>query len=160
MVLRFWRECRFPLLQTLLANWLREVLRFCVRRRLTETHSVAEEHDRMLTQIRETGLMVPNLCFGASSLGDMPDTYGYGVSEAQAYDTVRAIFDGPVNFLDTSNNYGFGRSETRIGHVIRERGGLPDGFVLATKLAVRLWVRRWGGLILWYRSCALIRSTR
>jgi D-threo-aldose 1-dehydrogenase len=39
-----------------------------------------------------------------------------------------------VNFLDTSRNYGLGRSEERIGSVIRERGGLPAGFVLSTKL--------------------------
>jgi D-threo-aldose 1-dehydrogenase len=39
-----------------------------------------------------------------------------------------------VNFLDTSRNYGFGRSEERIGAVIREYGGLPAGFVISTKL--------------------------
>lgn len=81
-----------------------------------------------------TGLAVPKICFGTSSLGDMPDTYGYGVSEERAKDTVKAIFDSPVNFLDTSRIYGFGRSEERIGEVIRERGGLPEGFILSTKL--------------------------
>ena len=64
----------------------------------------------------------------------MPDTYGYSVDEERARETVRAIFDGPTNFLDTSRLYGFGRSEQRIGEVIRERGGLPEGFVLSTKL--------------------------
>ncbi|NIP89034.1 MAG: aldo/keto reductase, partial [Gammaproteobacteria bacterium] len=64
----------------------------------------------------------------------MPDTYGYGVSEAQALATLRAIFASPVGFLDTSRNYGFGRSEERIGKAIRERGGLPEGFMLSTKL--------------------------
>jgi len=64
----------------------------------------------------------------------MPDTYGYGVDEERAKETVRAIFAGPANFLDTSRNYGFGRSEERIGAFIRERGGLPEGFVLSTKL--------------------------
>jgi D-threo-aldose 1-dehydrogenase len=39
-----------------------------------------------------------------------------------------------VNFVDTARNYGLGRSEERIGAVIRERGGLPTGFVLSTKL--------------------------
>lgn len=86
------------------------------------------------TPLGTTGLEVTPLCFGASGLGNMPDTYGYEVSEERALATVRAIFDGPVNFLDTSNNYGFGRSEERIGAVIRERGGLPAGFVLSTKL--------------------------
>jgi PleD family two-component response regulator len=37
-------------------------------------------------------------------------------------ETVRAVLDSPVNFLDTSRNYGMGRSEERIGEVIRERG--------------------------------------
>jgi D-threo-aldose 1-dehydrogenase len=36
--------------------------------------------------------------------------------------------------MDTSRNYGFGRSEQRIGEVIRERGGLPPDFVISTKL--------------------------
>ncbi|MGI9426071.1 MAG: aldo/keto reductase [Hyphomicrobiaceae bacterium] len=84
--------------------------------------------------IGRTGLEVTQVCFGTSALGDMPDTYGYSVDEARARDTIRAIFDSPVNILDTSRNYGFGRSEERIGSVIRERGGLPDGFVLSNKL--------------------------
>jgi D-threo-aldose 1-dehydrogenase len=77
---------------------------------------------------------VPRICFGTSSLSGMPDTYGYDVDVERAHATVRAIFDGPCKFLDTSNNYGLGRSEARIGDVIRERGGLPAGFVLSTKL--------------------------
>lgn len=82
----------------------------------------------------KTDLDVTELCFGASGLGDMPDTYGYSVDTERALATIRAIFDGPVNFLDTSRIYGMGRSEERIGAVIRERGGLPEGFVLSTKL--------------------------
>ncbi len=84
--------------------------------------------------IGDTGLNVTPLCFGASGLGNMPDTYGYEVDDARARKTLQAIFDGPVNFLDTANNYGFGRSEQRIGDAIRERGGLPMGFVLSTKI--------------------------
>lgn len=84
--------------------------------------------------VGKTGLEVTPICFGASSLGDMPDTYGYGVDEGRARETIHAIFDSSVNCLDTSRNYGFGRSEERIGAVIRERGGLPEGFVLSTKL--------------------------
>jgi D-threo-aldose 1-dehydrogenase len=64
----------------------------------------------------------------------MPDTYGYEVNAERARETVRAIFDSAINFLDTSRIYGFGRSEDLIGQVIRERGGLPEGFVISTKL--------------------------
>src|SRR5581483_4896580 len=81
-----------------------------------------------------TSLAVTRLSFGTSGLGDMPDTYGYGVDTDRAKATVRAIFDSPVNFLDTARIYGFGRSEERIGAVIGERGGLPPWFVLSTKL--------------------------
>ena len=82
----------------------------------------------------KTTLKVSRLSFGTTSLADMPDTYGYGVDAERAKATVRAIFDSSINFLDTSRLYGFGRSEERIGDVIRERGGLPPGFVLSTKL--------------------------
>jgi len=85
-------------------------------------------------RLGRTDIMVTPLCFGTSGLGDMPDTYGYGVDETRAKATIRAMFDGPVNFLDSSRVYGFGRSEERIGAVIRERGGLPRDFVLSTKL--------------------------
>src|SRR5208337_2322681 len=85
-------------------------------------------------RLGRTDLIVTPICFGTSGLGDMPDTYGYGVDAARAEATLRAIFDGPVNFLDTSRIYGMGRSEERIGAAIRERGGLPRGFVVSTKL--------------------------
>lgn len=84
--------------------------------------------------ISNTGLEVTSICFGAAALGNMPDTYGFPVDEELALKTIRSIFDSEVNFLDTSRNYGFGQSETRIGKVIKERGGLPAGFVLSTKL--------------------------
>lgn len=80
-----------------------------------------------------TGLMVDPLCVGCAELGDMPETFAYGVSEAQALATIRALFDGPINFVDTASSYGDGESERRIGVVIRERGGVPGGFVLDTK---------------------------
>jgi D-threo-aldose 1-dehydrogenase len=85
-------------------------------------------------RLGRTNLRVSRLCFGLAPLGDMPDTYGYGVSAEQAHATVNAIFDSGVNFLDTSRIYGMGRSEARIGEVIAARGGLPEGFVISTKL--------------------------
>ena len=81
-----------------------------------------------------TDLMVTPICIGTSALGNMPDTYTYAVDEERAWSTVRAIFDGPLNFLDVSRNYGLGQSEARIGDVIRERGGKPADLVISTKL--------------------------
>lgn len=85
-------------------------------------------------RLGQTGQMVSKIGFGTSALGDMPETYGYGVSEDRAKQAIHAIFDSPVNLIDTSRNYGLGRSEERIGAVIRERGGLPPGFLISTKL--------------------------
>ena len=34
-------------------------------------------------RLGRTDLMVTSICFGTSGLGDMPDTYGYGVDEAR-----------------------------------------------------------------------------
>jgi D-threo-aldose 1-dehydrogenase len=64
----------------------------------------------------------------------MPGNFGYEVDGERAATTVRHVFDSPINFLDTSNGYSGGESERRIGAVIRERGGLPPGFVLSTKV--------------------------
>jgi D-threo-aldose 1-dehydrogenase len=86
------------------------------------------------TNLGRNGLTIPAICFGTSALGDMPDTYGYAVDEARARATLDAIFDGPIAFLDTSRNYGAGRSEARIGAAIKARGGLPNGFVISSKL--------------------------
>jgi D-threo-aldose 1-dehydrogenase len=89
-----------------------------------------------------TGLKVPKIAFGTSGLGNMPDTYGYAVDEERARATVRAVLDGPAKFIDTSRNYGLGRSEARIGAVIRERGGLPEGAIISTKLDRDMETRR------------------
>jgi D-threo-aldose 1-dehydrogenase len=89
----------------------------------------------MQTQpLGKTGLSVTSLCHGTSPLGNFPSQYGYEVGADQAVATVRRVFESPINFLDTSNNYGDGQAEVRIGRAIREAGGLPADFVLATKV--------------------------
>ena len=85
-------------------------------------------------ELGRTGLMVTGICVGGSPIGSMPNVYGYGVEEEQAIALVRAVLDGPFNFLDTSNGYGNGTSERRIGAAIKAHGGLPEGFVLDTKV--------------------------
>ena len=80
-----------------------------------------------------TGLHVTPICIGAAPLGSMPETFTYEVPKERALATIRAFFAGPFNFLDTAASYGDGESERRIGIVLGELGGLPPGFVLATK---------------------------
>jgi D-threo-aldose 1-dehydrogenase len=81
----------------------------------------------------KTGLLVSPLCFGTAPLGDMPETFGFSVSKERAHATLRAAIESPVNFLDTAASYGDGESEARIGEVLRELGGVPPGYVIATK---------------------------
>ena len=85
-------------------------------------------------EINNTGLLVTPICVGTSSLGDTSTSWENEVSERREIETVLEVFKGPINFIDTSNNYGFGNSEKRIGTAILEFGGLPDNFVLATKV--------------------------
>ncbi len=85
-------------------------------------------------QLGETGLLVTPVCIGASPIGNMPRTYGYETPEDRAIETLLATFASRFNFLDTAAGYGDGTSERRIGEAIRRRGGLPDGFVVATKV--------------------------
>jgi D-threo-aldose 1-dehydrogenase len=87
--------------------------------------------DRRL--LGQTGLAVSPVCIGTSPLASMPALYGYEVADEQAEATIRAVLRGPFNFMDTSNNYGGGAAERRIGRALAAAGGLPPGFVLATK---------------------------
>jgi D-threo-aldose 1-dehydrogenase len=80
-----------------------------------------------------TGLCVSPVCVGCAPLGNMPETFEYSVSKQRAFDTLRAVFESPLNFLDTAASYGDGESERRIGEVLEEIGGLPEGCVLSTK---------------------------
>src|SRR3989454_10727451 len=86
-----------------------------------------------LRPLGSTGLQVTPICIGSAPLGSMPETFAYEVPEERALATIRAFFAGPLNFLDTAASYGDGESERRIGIVLGELGGLPPGFVLATK---------------------------
>ncbi|MCS5734717.1 aldo/keto reductase [Herbiconiux daphne] len=81
-----------------------------------------------------TGLDVSTLCVGTSALGSFPEQYGYEVDEGVAISTIRRVFDSSITFIDTSNEYGNGDSERRIGAAIAAAGGVPAGTVVATKV--------------------------
>ena len=94
--------------------------------------SSARPADRRL--LGRTGLSVSPVCIGTSPLASMPALYGYEVAQERAEATILAAFRSPFNFMDTSNNYGGGAAELRIGRALAVAGGLPPGFVLATKV--------------------------
>lgn len=78
--------------------------------------------------------MVPPIAVGCAPLGDMVETFGYSVSEADAIATVKAALASPLNYIDTAAWYGDGESERRIGIALKELGGLPEGAVIETKI--------------------------
>jgi aryl-alcohol dehydrogenase-like predicted oxidoreductase len=75
-----------------------------------------------------TGLALPCLSFGASSLGQEFRT----IDLAEAIRSVRVALDLRMNFIDTSPYYGRGLSECLLGIALR---GVPrDWYLLGTKL--------------------------
>ncbi|GAB3985921.1 aldo/keto reductase [Plantactinospora veratri] len=81
-----------------------------------------------------TGLHVTPVCVGGGPLGSMPGLFGYDVSAERGTETALAALTGPFNFLDTAAGYSDGESERRVGAALRRVGGVPEGFVLATKV--------------------------
>src|SRR5437764_9708312 len=76
----------------------------------------------------KTGLNVPILSFGASSLGQEFRS----VTLDEALKSVRVALDCGLNFIDTSPFYGRGMSEVLLGIALR---GVPrESYSLCTKL--------------------------
>ena len=76
----------------------------------------------------KTGLQLPVLSFGASSLGQE----FRNVQLSEALESVRTALDCGLNFIDTSPFYGRGMSEVLLGIALR---GVPrDSYTLCTKL--------------------------
>lgn len=79
-------------------------------------------------ELGQTGLKLPVLSFGASSLGQ--EFRPVDLNEALA--AVHAALDVGMNFIDTSPYYGRGMSEVLLGVALR---GIPrDCYILGTKL--------------------------
>jgi D-threo-aldose 1-dehydrogenase len=64
----------------------------------------------------------------------MPENFGHEVTYADGVALVSSILESPIRWIDTSNGYSGGESERRIGAGIAHHGGLPDDFLIATKV--------------------------
>jgi aryl-alcohol dehydrogenase-like predicted oxidoreductase len=82
-----------------------------------------------------TGRQVGVVGLGAWQLGD-----GWGqVDEADALGTLRAAIESGVDFIDTADEYGDGRSEQIIGELLRSYAGTGVGRpTVATKMGRRV----------------------
>jgi aryl-alcohol dehydrogenase-like predicted oxidoreductase len=83
-------------------------------------------------QLGRTGWQVSEVSFGAWAIGGSWGT----VDDDQSLAALHRALDLGVNFIDTADVYGDGRSERLIGQVLRERGG--ERIYVATKAGRRL----------------------
>lgn len=84
-------------------------------------------------QLGSIGSDVSEVSLGTWNIGgDWGD-----VDDETGRDVVRAAIDADIDFIDTADVYGDGRSERHIGHVLDEREAHDDVFV-ATKAGRRL----------------------
>jgi len=82
-------------------------------------------------QLGRTPWKVSEISFGAWAIGGAWGT----VDDSQSLDALRAAIDCGVNFIDTADVYGMGRSEQLIARLKRER---KEEIVIATKAGRRL----------------------
>ncbi|TMC54095.1 MAG: aldo/keto reductase [Chloroflexi bacterium] len=74
-----------------------------------------------------TGLKVSAVGLGCGNfggIGSLPALFGQGESEREAHAIMDAADEMGINFFDTANAYGGGRSEAYIGSWLRARGPL------------------------------------
>ena len=75
-----------------------------------------------------TGVPLTQLGFGGAPLGDLFEI----ISETQAQTTLQGAWDAGLRYFDTAPFYGYGKSEHRFGHFLRQQP--RNEFVLSTKI--------------------------
>jgi aryl-alcohol dehydrogenase-like predicted oxidoreductase len=83
-----------------------------------------------------TGINVSRLCLGAME-------FPTAVEESVAQGIIDKAIDNGINFIDTADGYGRGKSEEFLGRALK--GGKRDRMVLATKFWVRMYDEPTGG---------------
>ena len=83
-------------------------------------------------RLKGIDLPVSRLCAGGCPAGE----YGWGqVDHDQIEQALQRAFECGVNFFDTADTYGLGRSESNIGQALR---GVRSRVVIASKFGVRV----------------------
>lgn len=81
------------------------------------------------TTLTGTDLKVSVIGLGTNAVGG--HNFFENLSESDGIDLVRSALNNGVNFIDTADVYGLGRSEELVGEVLKEFN--RDDYVLATK---------------------------
>src|SRR5512142_2739151 len=85
-----------------------------------------------------TGIRISEIGFGAWAIGGTSEAsgtpLGWGkTSDDESLAAIRRARDLGVNFFDTADSYGFGRSESLLGIVLSRR---RQDVVIATKVGI------------------------
>ncbi len=75
-----------------------------------------------------TGVELSTLGFGGAPLGELFDP----VSETEAQETLQAAWGAGIRYYDTAPFYGYGKSEHRLGHFLRQQE--RKDFILSSKV--------------------------
>lgn len=85
-----------------------------------------------LRLLGKSGLRVSELCLGTMTFGD---DWGWGADRTTSHRIFERFAEAGGNFVDTSNNYTDGSSESIVGECIQAE---RDRFVVASKYTLRL----------------------
>lgn len=89
-------------------------------------------------QLGSTGLRVSRIGLGCGNfggIGSAPEFFGKGESEQEAFAVMDVALEMGINFFDTADAYGGGRSEETIGRWLAQKGSsVRDQMVLSSKL--------------------------
>ncbi len=86
----------------------------------------------------QTGLKISAVGLGCGNfggIGSAPAFFGKGETEEQAVMLMDTAWEMGINFFDTANAYGGGRSETYIGNWLKAKGAhVKDQIILSSKV--------------------------
>jgi aryl-alcohol dehydrogenase-like predicted oxidoreductase len=89
-------------------------------------------------KLGRTGLKVSAVGLGCGNfggIGSAPAFFGKGETEEEAFAIMDAAWEMGINFFDTADAYGGGRSETYIGNWLRGKGNaVRDQLIISSKV--------------------------
>lgn len=90
------------------------------------------------TNLGRTGLQVSVVGLGCGNfggIGSAPAFFGKGETEDEAFKLMDAAWEMGINFFDTANAYGGGRSESYIGKWLKAKGAsVRDQIIISSKV--------------------------
>jgi predicted oxidoreductase len=89
--------------------------------------------------VPHTDLAVSRIAYGCAMLGGNWDKEAVSAEAiAKAVRVINTAYDNGITFFDHADVYGFGKSETAFGEVLKQSPGLRDKIVIQSKCGQRL----------------------